>query len=111
MKLNAKLIVNVVHHGLGAKKNFSSRLHKTALSSIFLPFYLTEKTSDLHLVVVEDFYKKNCVKELCKKSIEKIMWDSAYTQKRIISAFIEVLQTKLLPSAGTYFSLRSVLHI
>ena len=110
MKLTAKLIVNVVHHGLGVKKIFSSRLRKTALSSSFLPFYLTEKTSDLHLVV-EDFYKKNCVKELCKKSIEKNMWDSAYTQKRIISAFIEVLQTKLLPSAGTYFSLRSVLHI
>ena len=110
MKLTAKLIINVVHHGLGVKKNFSSRLPKTALSSSFLPFYLTEKTSDLHLVV-EDFYKKNRVKELCKRSIEKIMWDSAYTQKRIISAFIEVLQTKLLPSAGTYFSLRSVLHI
>ena len=110
MKLTAKLIVNVVHHGLGVKKIFSSRLRKTALSSSFLPFYITEKTSDLHLVV-EDFYKKNCIKELCKKSIEKIMWDSAYTQKRIISAFIEVLQTKLLPSAGMYFSLRSVLHI
>ena len=70
MKLTAKLIVNVVHHGLGVKKNFSSRLHKTALSSSFLPFYLTEKTSDLHLVV-EDFYKKivlkNCVKNQLKK--------------------------------------------
>ena len=58
MKLTAKLIVNVVHHGLGLKKNFSSRLPKTALNSGFFPVYLTEKTSDLHLVL-EDFYKKN----------------------------------------------------
>ena len=39
------------------------------------------------------------------------MWDSTYTQKGIISACIEVLQIKLLPSAGTHFSLTSVLHI
>ena len=109
MKLTAKLIVNVVHHGLGVKKNVSSRLPKTALNSGFLPFYLTEKTSDLHLVL-EDFYKK-FVKELCKKSIEKNMCDSTYLQKGIIPACIEVLKMKLLPSAGTYFSLRSVLHI
>ena len=72
MKLTAKLIVNVVHHGLGVKKIFSPRLPKTALNSGFLPFYLTERTSDLH-VVLEDFYKKNFVKELFKKSKEKNM--------------------------------------
>ena len=47
------------------------------------------------------FLKKNCVKELHKKSIEKIMWDSTYTQKWIISAFIKALQMKLLASART----------
>ena len=60
MKLTAKLIINVVHHGLGVKKSFSSRLPKTALNHSFLLFYLTEKTSDLHLVL-EGFLKK----ELC----------------------------------------------
>ena len=39
------------------------------------------------------------------------MWDSAYTQKRIISAFIKALRMKLLPSAETQFTLRSVSHI
>ena len=60
MKLTAKLIINVVHHGLGVNKIFSSRLPKTALNHGFLLFYLTEKTSDLHLVL-EGFFKK----ELC----------------------------------------------
>ena len=60
MKLTAKLIINVVHHGLGVKKSFSSRLPKTALNHGFLLFYPTEKTSDLHLVL-EGFLKK----ELC----------------------------------------------
>ena len=67
MKLTAKLIVNVVHHGLGVKKNFSCSLPKTALNSGFLPFYLTEKTSDLHLVL-EEFLKnrvKNQLKKIC----------------------------------------------
>ena len=100
MKLTAKLIINVVHHGLGVMKNFSSRLPKTALNSGFLPFYLTEKTSNLHLYW-KAFLKKNCDNILCKKSTEKIMWDSAYTQERIISSFIKALQMKLLPSAGT----------
>ena len=60
MKLTAKLILNVIYYGCGPKKIFSSRLPKTALNSDFLPPYLTEKISDLHLVL-EDFYKK----ELC----------------------------------------------
>ena len=60
MKLTAKLIINVVHHGPGVKKSFSSRVPKIVLNGGFLPFYLTEKTSDLHLVL-EGFFKK----ELC----------------------------------------------
>ena len=60
MKLTAKLIINVVHHGLGVKKSFSSRVPKIALNGGFLPFYLTEKRSDLYLVL-EGFFKK----ELC----------------------------------------------
>ena len=60
LKLTTKLILNVIRHGLGPKKIFSSRLPKTALNIDFLPPYLTEKISDLHLVL-EDFYKK----ELC----------------------------------------------
>ena len=60
MKLTAKLIINVVHHGLGVKKSFFSRVPKIALNGGFLPFHPTEKTSDLHLVL-EGFFKK----ELC----------------------------------------------
>ena len=59
MKLTAKLIINVVHHGFGVNKIFSSRLPKTALNRGFLLFYLTEKT-DLYLVL-DGFFKK----ELC----------------------------------------------
>ena len=44
----------------GVNKSFSSRVPKIALNGGFLPFYLTEKTSDLHLVL-EGFFKK----ELC----------------------------------------------
>ena len=55
MKLTAKLIINVVHHGLGVKKSFFARLPKTALNHGFLVFYLIEKTSDLHLVL-EGFF-------------------------------------------------------
>ena len=71
MNLTAKLIINVVHHGLGVMKNFSPRLPKTALNSSFLPFYLTEKTSDLH-VVLEDFYKENLLKNCSKNQLKKI---------------------------------------
>ena len=110
MKLTAKLIINVVHHGLGVKNFFSSRLPKTALNCGFLLFYLNEKTSDC-ILYQKAFLKKNCVEELRKKSVEKIMWDSTYTQKRIISAFIKALQMKLVPSAGTQFTLRSISHI
>ena len=60
MKLTAKLIIDVAQCRLGVKKSFSSRVPKTALNGGFLPFYLTEKTSDLHLVL-EGFFKK----ELC----------------------------------------------
>ena len=113
MKLTAKLIINVVHHGLGVKKIFSSRLPKTALNSVVVFFYLfiLLKKHQIFILYQKVFLKKSCVKELCKKSIEKIMWDSAYKQKRIISAFIKALRMKLLPSAGTQFTLRSVSHI
>ena len=57
LKLTTKLILNVIRHGLGLKKIFSSRLSKTALNIDFLPPYLTEKISEFHLVL-EDFYKK-----------------------------------------------------
>ena len=80
MKLTAKLIINLVHHGLGGGESFSSRLPKTALNSGFLPFDLTEKTSNLHLVL-EGFFEKNCVNELCEKSTEKIIWHS-HTRKK-----------------------------
>ena len=50
---------------VGGEESFSSRLPKTALNSGFLPFYLTEKTSDLHLVLEE--FLKNCVKNQLKK--------------------------------------------
>ena len=41
-KLTAKLILNVVYHSWAAKKVFHSRLLKTILNSVFLPFCLTE---------------------------------------------------------------------
>ena len=100
MKLTANLILNVVLRGMSAKNIFSSRLPKTALNSNFFSFYLTEKISDLHLAL-EDFYDKSCVKEMCKKSIEKIMWNFAYMQKRIISAFVKAMQINFLPSAAS----------
>ena len=62
------------------EESFSSRLPKTALNSSFLPFDLTEKTSNLHLVL-EGFFEKNCVIELCKKSTEKIIRHS-HTRKK-----------------------------
>ena len=107
MKLTVNLILNVVLRGLGV---FSSRLPKTTLNSNFFSFYLTEK---YHICTQHQktFMTKDCVKELCKKSIEKIMWNFAYTQKRIISAFVKAMQMKLLPSAGTQFTLRSAQHI
>ena len=36
----------------------------------FLPFHLTEK-HQICMLYWNNFIKKNCVKELCKKSIEK----------------------------------------
>ena len=78
--------------------------------AVFYLFILLKK-HQICILYQKAFLKKNCVKELSKKSTDKIMWDSTYTQKRIISAFIKVLQMKLLSSAGTQFTLRSVSHI
>ena len=50
-------MLNAAHHVWVTKKLFHSRLPKTVSNGIFLPFYLTDKTSDLHLTL-EDFYKK-----------------------------------------------------
>ena len=58
-----KVIVNVALHNWVTKKFLHSRLPKTALNSIFSPFYLTKKH-------IEDFYKKNCIKELCKNHLK-----------------------------------------
>ena len=67
--------------GWGGGESFFSRLPKTALNSGFLPFDPTEKTSsNLHLVL-EGFFEKNCVNELCEKSTEKIIWHS-HTRKK-----------------------------
>ena len=57
----------VVHHGWVTKKIFLSRLPKTVLSSIFLPFYLIGK----HQICI--LYQRTFIKkfiELCKKSFE-----------------------------------------
>ena len=82
-------------------KIFDSRLPETFLNSIFLAFYLTEKT--------------NCIKELCQKSFENIlnyiMWNSACMQENIISASVKT-QIKLFPlSPAMLFTLRSILHV
>ena len=84
MKITAKLIWNVAYHGWETKKIFHSRSPKTALYSIFLLFYLTEKS--------------NCIKELRQKSflnILYIMQNPAYTQEKIISIAVKTLQIKL----------------
>ena len=99
-KITAKLILNVVYHGLGTKKIILDCLKQP--QTAFLSFYLTEKT--------------NCIKELCKKSFENIlnliMQNSVYMQKMIISASVKTLHIKLSPSsAGKSFSLRSVSHV
>ena len=82
-------------------KIFDSRLPETFLNSIFLAFYLTEKT--------------NCIKELCQKSFENIlnyiMWNSACMQENVISASVKT-QIKLFPlSPAMLFTLRSILHV
>ena len=50
-KNKCKVIVNVAHHDWRTKKFLHSRLPKTALNSIFSPFYLNKKH-------IEDFYEK-----------------------------------------------------
>ena len=39
------------------------------------------------------------------------MWNFAYRQKRIISAFVKAMQINFLPSAGSQFTLRSASHV
>ena len=67
---------------------------------MFLSYW---KTPDLHLVPEYFYKKKNYIKELYKKSFEKIlnwiMQNFAQTQKRIVYAFIKTLRIKLLPSS------------
>ena len=41
-EITAKLILNAAYHRWVIKKIFHSRLPKTVLNSVFLPFYLTE---------------------------------------------------------------------
>ena len=41
-EITAKLILNAAYHRWAIKKIFHSRLPKTVLNSVFLPFYLTE---------------------------------------------------------------------
>ena len=60
-------ILKVVHHCWAINKHFHSRLPKTVLNSIFLPFYFTEKKSDLHLAP-KKFYKKRTVLKNCPKT-------------------------------------------
>ena len=50
---NAKLVLNVTHHGSAIKKIFHSRSPETT----FFTFLSSWKTSDLDLIL-EDFYKK-----------------------------------------------------
>ena len=54
------------------EKIFQSRLPKTVLNSIFFTFLSYWETPEMCLVT-EDFTKKNCIKELCKKSFENIL--------------------------------------
>ena len=81
---------------------FCSKLHIKqhffTFSSLYLFFTFLKKTH-FHLEQ-EDFYKKRIVsKNLVKiiwKDFNKVMWNSTYTHKRIISASMKTLQIKLL---------------
>ena len=70
-----------------------------ALNSNFLAFDLTRKTT--------------CIKGLRQKSFENIlnciMWNSTYTQEKIISVSVNILQIKLFPLlTAMLFTLRRV---
>ena len=95
-KITAKLILNVAYHGWETKM-FPFRLPKMALSGNFPAFDFTGKTT--------------CNEGLCQKSFENInyiMHNSTYTQEKIISASVIILQIKLFPlSLAMLFTLRS----
>ena len=56
MKMTAKLILSVVHHGWATMKMFHSRSSKTALKGIFLPFYFIDK-HEIYILYQKAFMK------------------------------------------------------
>ena len=69
---NCKTYLKCCPPWLGDKEIFHSRLPKTVLDSIFLPFYLTEK-HQFCILYNRTFIKMNFIKELCKKSFENTL--------------------------------------
>ena len=109
-KIATKLILNVTHHGLRTLKMFHSRLPKTALAMFFTS--LSYWKHQICILYQKTFMEKELNERTVWKSFNdilfQIMWNSAYSQKRIISACIKTLQFKLLPlSAAKWFILRS----
>ena len=54
----------------GPKKTFHCKSPEMAINGICFTFLSYWITSDLY-VILENFYSKNCTKELCKKLFEK----------------------------------------
>ena len=73
------------------------------------------KTSEWHLWPGDSYNKRFVLKELCKNSFEnilnQIMWNSAYLQKRIISASMRTMQIKLLLSRLIFNNLTKLTKI
>ena len=100
-KTTAKLTLNVGRHGC-----------LKSLKQQFFTCLSDWKTSELHLVP-RNFYNKRIVVKNCKNSFEnnQIMRNSAYLQKRIISASIKILQIKLLSSRLMFNNLTKLTKI
>ena len=65
MKIAAKLILNVAHHGWEMKKITHFTFSKLVLNDIFLPFYLNEKQW-ICMLYQKILQKINYIKELSK---------------------------------------------
>ena len=63
MKITAKLTSNIDRNGLARKEIFYFISSKTALNNIFFCFFIFGSCTRRLL------WRKNCVKELCKKSV------------------------------------------
>ena len=106
-EITAKLILNLTLHGWLMKK--------VALNGVFPHFILLKNIRFTTSCTRTLLWKKDFIKELCKKSFENILdyiiQNSACTQKRIISASIKILQIKSLPLSAARVTLKRISRI